>query len=44
VIDLFADGSTIAPAIAELRDNLPSTDPAIQETVEHAVLELLATG
>jgi DNA topoisomerase I len=43
VVDLFTDGTTIAAAITDLRDDRPSRDPAIQETLERAVLDLLAT-
>jgi DNA topoisomerase IB len=44
LVDLFADGVTIAPALAALDGAPPLDDPATQAVVERAVLELLRTG
>jgi DNA topoisomerase IB len=44
VVDLFSDGTTIAPVLAEL-GGAPNPDDAVaQQAVEAAVLEMLRTG
>jgi DNA topoisomerase IB len=44
VIDLFSDGTTIAPVLAELGTAPNAGDAVTQQLVEAAVLEMLSTG